>query len=86
MKKVFVIGSNSFSGSHFIDFLLKKTRYGVIGISRSPEKKDLYLPYMPYKKQNLDRFRFHKLDLNKDMGIILNLFDELQPEYIVNFA
>ena len=86
MKKVFVIGSNSFSGSHFIDFLLKKTRYDVIGISRSPEKKDLYLPYMPYKKQNLDRFRFHKLDLNKDMGIILNLFDELQPEYIVNFA
>lgn len=83
MKKVFVIGSNSFSGSHFIDFLLEKTKYEVIGLSRSPEKKDLYLPY---KKQNLERFSFHKLDINKDINIILRLFDELQPEYAVNFA
>ena len=83
MKKVVVIGSNSFSGSHFVDFLLEKTKYQVIGISKSPEKKALYLPY---KKRNLDRFRFHKLDLNKDMNLILGLFDKLKPEYIVNFA
>jgi len=83
MKKVVVIGSNSFSGSHFIDLLLEKTKYHVIGISRSSEKKALYTPY---KKQNFNKFKFHKLDLNKDMGIILRWFDELQPEYIVNFA
>lgn len=83
MKKVVVIGSNSFSGSHFIDFLLEKTKYHVIGLSRSPEKRALYLPY---KKRNLNRFEFHKLDLNNDMNLILKLFDELKPEYIVNFA
>jgi dTDP-glucose 4,6-dehydratase len=81
--KVVVIGSNSFSGSHFIDMLLSSTEYEVIGISRSDEKKDFYLPY---KKRDLSKFKFHKLDLNRDMSKILNLFDDLKPEYIVNFA
>ena len=38
MKTVLVIGSNSFSGSDFVDLLLEKN-YHVIGVSRSPEKK-----------------------------------------------
>lgn len=83
MKKVVVIGSNSFSGSHFIDFLLKNTHYFVIGISRSPEKKDFYLPY---KKPDLSRFEFRQLDLNRDIPDILKLFDKHNPEYVVNFA
>jgi len=81
--KVAVIGSNSFSGSHFIDLLLSDTDYEVIGISRSDEKNDFYLPY---KKRDLSKFQFHKLDLNKDMDKILSLLDEIKPEYIVNFA
>lgn len=84
MKKVVVIGSNSFSGSHFVNFLLQNTDYFVIGISRSPEKKDFYLPYK--KLKDLSNFTFHKLDLNKDMHQILNLLDKNQPEYVVNFA
>jgi len=83
MKKVVVIGSNSFSGSHFIKLLLEKTEYSVIGISRSPEKKDIYLPY---KNVNLDRFKFHQLDLNGNLPEILELFDQHKPDYIVNFA
>ena len=43
MKTVFVIGSNSFSGSDFIDLLLGTNRYNVVGMSRSPEKKELFL-------------------------------------------
>lgn len=83
MRKVVVIGGNSFSGSHFIDLLLDKAQYQVIGISRSTEKKDLYLPY---KKHNMPNFTFYKLDLNNDMNLIIKLFDELKPEYVVNFA
>lgn len=83
MKKVVVIGSNSFSGSHFVNHLLDKTEYNVIGISRSPEKKAIYLPY---KNNDLSNFEFHQLDLNKDMPTILNLLDKHHPEYIVNFA
>ncbi len=43
MKKVAVIGSNSFSGSDFIDLLLSERDYEVIGISRSPEKDELFM-------------------------------------------
>lgn len=83
MKKVIVIGSNSFSGSHFIDLLLEKTDYQVIGISRSKEKKEIYLPY---KKRKLSNFKFQQLDLNTNMTEILELCDKEEPNYIVNFA
>jgi len=81
---VVVIGSNSFSGSHYIDFLLEKTNYNILGISRSPENKEIFLPYK--NNPNRSRFTFHQLDLNKDIDQIILLIDELQAEYIVNFA
>ncbi len=83
MKKVLVIGSNSFSGSDFVDLLLERGTYTVIGVSRSPEKSALFLPY---KKRNLANFRFHQIDLNKDLGALSTLLNEFRPEYIVNFA
>ena len=83
MKNVVVIGSNSFSGSHFVDCLLSETDYHIIGMSRSEEKKAYYLPY---KSRNLKNFEYHQLDLNKNMQEILDLMDKTQPEYIVNFA
>ena len=43
MKKILVIGSNSFSGSHFVDYVLKK--YKVFGLSRSKEPSSEFLPY-----------------------------------------
>src|SRR3989344_4236572 len=83
METVAVIGSNSFSGSHFIDFLLRNSEYNVIGISRSQEKPKLYLPY---KRPNEPRFRFHRMDLNKDSAAILRLIDGKKPSFVVNFA
>ncbi|MFH1760403.1 MAG: GDP-mannose 4,6-dehydratase [bacterium] len=81
--KVAVIGSNSFSGSDFIDLLLEKKRYSVIGISRSIEKSSLFLPYL---KRPLDDFKFHRMDLNRDMEGIIALLDSWKPRYIINFA
>ncbi len=83
MKKVLVIGSNSFSGSDFIDLLLEEQKYEVVGISRSPEKSALFLPY---KRHNSSHFRFEQIDLNKDLSKLKELLDQFQPEYIVNFA
>jgi len=83
MKKVLVIGSNSFSGSDFIDLLLEKGGYAVTGISRSPEKSGIFLPY---KKRRSPDFRFHQLDLNSDREKIFGLLGRLKPGYIVNFA
>lgn len=83
MKKVLVIGSNSFSGSDFIDLLLEEGTYNVIGISRSPEKSALFLPY---KSRSSKHFQFHQIDLNKDLLKLEALLNEFRPEYIVNFA
>ena len=43
MKKILIIGSNSFSGSHMVSYFLKEGYY-VLGISRSSLDK-LYLPF-----------------------------------------
>lgn len=83
MKKVLVIGSNSFSGSDFVDLLLEKDEYQVIGVSRSHEKSSLFLSY---KKRHSKSFAFHQIDLNKDLEKLNVLLDQFQPQYIVNFA
>lgn len=83
MKKVLVIGSNSFSGSDFIDYLLELKQYQVIGVSRSKEKSNLFLPY---KKRDLSNFQFYQVDLNRDLKALDQILDQFQPEYIVNFS
>ncbi len=82
-EKVVVIGSNSFSGSDFVDLLLEKGNYSVIGISRSPEKSALFLSYKRHKDAD---FKFYQMDMNKDMPKILDLMNDLRSEYVVNFA
>ena len=86
-----VIGSNSFSGSHFVKGLLDKG-FDVCGISRSKESNKVFLPYY-WKDNKYDQyidtckgFTFKALDLNKDQKQIINLVDEFEPQYIVNFA
>lgn len=82
-RKIVVIGSNSFSGSDFIDLLLEDQGNEVIGISRSPEKSALFLPYKRHRGAN---FKFYQMDLNRDMPQMIELLDSFEPEYIVNFA
>lgn len=81
--KVIVIGSNSFSGSDFVDLLLEEKKYSVVGISRSAEKSALFLPY---RRRNQPDFKFYQSDLNRDMDRIIDLIDSFKPDYIVNFA
>ncbi len=82
-RKIVVIGSNSFSGSDFIDLLLDNPQNEVLGISRSSEKSALFLPYKRHKGAN---FQFHQFDLNRHMPDIIKLLDTFQPDYVVNFA
>jgi dTDP-glucose 4,6-dehydratase len=84
MKNHFlIIGSNSFSGSQFVKYLLQND-YKVIGISRSEEINDVYLPY---KWENLaGNFRFHQIDINHQLNELTDILMDFQPEYIVNFA
>jgi len=82
-KKVLVIGSNSFSGSFFIKYLIDRG-YQVLGCSRSNEKQDFFLPYKWTKDKSL--FDFFLFDINKDIKKIEHLIAEKKIEYIVNFA
>ncbi|MDB5813296.1 MAG: dTDP-glucose 4,6-dehydratase [Rhodocyclales bacterium] len=82
MQTVFVVGSNSFSGASFIDFLLDQG-LNVIGTSRSAETIPALLPY---KWRDHSNFSFHQLDLNNDLPAITGLLKDVRPEYVVNFA
>jgi len=81
-EKVVIIGSNSFSGSHFVDFALQEG-LDVVGISRSLEPNAVFLPYK--NRQNL-KFRFYQMDLNHDLDKIMEVIRVFQPDYVVNFA
>jgi len=82
MEKIIVIGSNSFSGAHFVDYALEQG-LDVIGISRSPEPHSVFLPY---KKRKDAHFRFFQCDLNDDLSEIMKIVEDFRPDYIVNFA
>lgn len=84
MKKILVLGSNSFAGSNFIDFCLTK-KCKIYAISRSLEnntflkyKKNLY-------KKNLFFFR-KNINSKTNQKYILNIIKTKKIEYIVNFA
>ncbi len=82
-EKVVVIGSNSFSGAHFVTHLLGEGSQ-VIGTSRSEEPNPVFLPYK--KSKNLGAFEFVKADLNQDLPRLSALLNEFKPDYVVNFA
>ena len=82
-KTIAVIGSNSFTGSHFVDHALS-LGYHVHGFSRSPEYHRVLLPYQ--YRDNAQNFKFYQLDLNNDLGGIVDIIDGLKPSIIANFA
>lgn len=81
-KTYLILGSNSFSGSNFIDYLLNK-KHEVIGVSRSKEIKKEFLPY----KHNLSSklFIFKKIDINKDLKKLARVVKKYKPSIIVNY-
>jgi dTDP-glucose 4,6-dehydratase len=84
MKTILIIASNSFTGSHLVNYCLNKN-YKVIGISRSSEYPEVMLPYL-YKGNESQNFTFHKLDINKNLKSILKICDDNEPEIIANFS
>ena len=83
---ILIIGSNSFAGSNFCNYLLNK-KYKVIGVSRSNEINKIFLKYKK-SKHHKKNFLFYKINLNKDKDIIklVKLIKFKKIKYIVNFA
>lgn len=82
--KIFVIGSNSFSGASFIDFALNKG-FLVFGVSRSSLPNNAFLPFSD-NKLNVKNFKFYQLDLNKNLDDIIKIIKHEEPQFIFNFA
>ena len=82
-QRFMVIGSNSFSGAQFVKYLLQQ-QSEVLGVSRSPESHEVFLPYKG--SPSADKFRFAQIDLNSQLDELIALTKEFQPEFVVNFA
>lgn len=81
--KYLVIGSNCFTGSHIVDALLNTPDAEVIGVSRSPEYKSLFLPY---KQGDLSRFRFQQINLVTGFQDLVQLLESEKPQIVINVA
>ena len=82
MKKIVVLGSNSFAGSCYIDYLLNKN-CKVYGFSRSNEPPKILLKYKSNK--NTGNFKFIKCDLNKNLALVIKFLKKNKIDYIVDF-
>ena len=77
-----VLGSNSFSGSHFIAYLLERG-HRVVGLSRSPEVDG---PMNPYRNiATPDLWTFIQADVN-DHEYLSRVLLHANPSHVVNFA
>jgi dTDP-glucose 4,6-dehydratase len=83
-ETIFVLGSNSFSGAHFVAHCLR-LGHNVVGVSRSPEPHTVFLPFRTENGLS-GTFTFHQLDLNLHSQQLFNLIQQVKPTFFVNFA
>ena len=69
MEKIFVIGSNSFSGSAFVRHALLNN-FEVIGVSRSAESNSVFLPHRWLDAKQFQHYQFYQKDLNQKMNFL----------------
>ena len=82
-RRILVLGSNSFTGSNYINETLSKNNK-IVGVSRSIEPPRFMLPYKENKHVN--NFTFIRLDLNNKMTKLFSLIDNFKPDLVINFA
>lgn len=82
-ERFLVLGSNSFSGATFVDYIAEKG-YDVVATSRSPEPHGAMLPYKWRKHPG--SVRFEKVDINHDLGALGELIKRERFSHVVNFA
>lgn len=82
-QKLLVIGSNSFSGSHFAA-RASHLGYEVLGISRSDQPNKFFLPET-WDTDLKKSYKFRKVDLHhrEEVNRVVSLFN---PNFVVNFA
>ena len=84
-ERVCVLGSNSFTGAHMVNYLLAASDCQILGVSRSPQVGSLFAPYHSHP-QWASRFRFEQLDLNQDFPRLVELLDAFRPQAVINYS
>jgi dTDP-glucose 4,6-dehydratase len=82
-QKYAVLGSNSFAGAAFVSRALADGSE-VLGVSRSTEPSDIFLPYRDLA--NPGNWNFVHADINNDLDLIISQLNEFKPSVIVDFA
>jgi dTDP-glucose 4,6-dehydratase len=81
--KFLVLGSNSFSGATFVDYLAEKG-HDVVATSRSDEPHEALLPYKWQRRPGT--VRFQRIDINRDLDALGALMKRERFSHVVNFA
>lgn len=81
--KFIVLGSNSFSGATFCDYLAEQG-HDVVATSRSAEPNTAQLPYKWQSRPG--SVRFEQIDLNHDLEELEALLKAERFTHVVNFA
>lgn len=81
--KFLVLGSNSFSGATFVDYLAEQG-HDVVATSRSDEPHEALLPYRWQK--HAGSVRFERIDINHDLDALGGLLRRERFSHVVNFA
>ncbi|MGH7226433.1 MAG: dTDP-glucose 4,6-dehydratase, partial [Gemmataceae bacterium] len=77
-EKFLILGSNSFSGATFADFLAAKG-HDVLATSRSDEPHEAFLPYKWQKRAGSVCFK--RIDLNHDLDPLRRLLATERPTH-----
>ena len=83
-KKILILGSNSFSGNHLVNYLLKKNFF-IIGCSLSKMSGPKFNCLNQLQKHTLKNFKFEKLNINKEFIKLEKLILKYKPEIIIDF-
>jgi dTDP-glucose 4,6-dehydratase len=82
-EKFLILGSNSFSGATFADYLAAQG-HDVLATSRSDEPHEAFLPYKWQKRPG--KVRYTRVDLNHNLDALKSLLSTERPTHVVNFA
>jgi len=82
-NRFLVLGSNSFSGATFCDFMAQ-AGHDILATSRSEEAHSALLPYKWAQRKGTVQFR--RIDINHDLDALAQLLRCERPTHVVNFA
>lgn len=84
MKKILILGSNSFSGNSLVNFLLKKN-FHIIGCSKSHPSEKRFNCLHSLKSKKIKKFSFIKIDINKNFKELEKIIAKKKPSIIIDF-